>query len=77
MPEIQGTVSVMIWSPYYCTLIIFCIFEINSKILSLVVKNIQASLVFFHSFIRIFAQIPVQDYEKESSSVSVCCYDVP
>ena len=32
----------------------FCIFEINSKILSLVAKNIQVSLVLFHSFIRIF-----------------------
>ena len=35
---------------------IFCIFEINSKILSLVAKNIQANLILFHSFIRIFAR---------------------
>ena len=34
----------------------FRIFEINSKILSLVAKNIQASLILFHSFIRIFAR---------------------
>ena len=27
---------------------------VNSKILSLVAKNIQASLILFHSFIRIF-----------------------
>ena len=31
-----------------------CIFEINSKVLSLVAKNIQASLISFYSFIRIF-----------------------
>ena len=31
-------------------------FEINSKILSLVAKNIQANLILFHSFIRIFVE---------------------
>ena len=34
---------------------------VNSKILSLVAKNIQASLILFHSFIRIFVRVKASE----------------
>ena len=47
------------WTRGRCFSKYICIFEFNSKILSLVGKNIQASLILFHSFIRIFVRASV------------------